>query len=164
MPDIADDNRHEAANRWILTAYRSLSQRGFLILMGLLALVSFVAGAFFLVIGAWPVFGFFGLDLLLIYLAFKLNYRSGKIYETVELDPSLLTLTRVHPSGKAERFEFNPYWVRVKLTERFDGRTALSLMSHGEVFTFARFLTDDERREFAEVLSDALSTARVARI
>lgn len=164
MSEIADDKKAGPENRWILTAYRSLSQRGFLILMGLLALVSFVAGIFFLVIGAWPVFGFFGLDVLLVYIAFKLNYRSGRIYETVELDPSLLTLTRVHPSGKAERYEFNPYWVRVKLTERVDGRTALSLTSHGEVFPFARFLTDDERREFASELSRALSTARVARI
>lgn len=152
-----------ATTRWILTSYRSLSRRGFVILMSLLALVSFVAGVFFLTIGAWPVFGFFGLDVLLIYLAFKLNYRSGRLYETVDLDPRLLTVTRVQPSGKAERYEFNPYWVRVRLSERVDGHTALALTSHGEVFPFARFLTDDERRDFANVLQNALSVARAAR-
>ena len=39
-----------------------------------------------LLTGAWPVMGFFGLDVLLVYVAFKLNYRSGRLYETVELD------------------------------------------------------------------------------
>ncbi len=154
----------EDTTRWVLTTYRSLSRRGFITLMSLVALVSFVAGTVFLIMGAWPVFGFFGLDVLLIYIAFKLNYRSGRQYETVELAPSLLTLTQVAPSGRAERFEFNPYWVRVLLSERIDGHNALALASRGEVFPFARFLTDDERREFADVLKDALSVARSARV
>lgn len=153
----------DAGTRWVLTTYRSLSPRGFLILMSLLGLVSFVAGLVFLMMGAWPVFGFFGLDVLLIYIAFKLNYRSGRLYETVDLDPRLLALTRVHPSGRQERFEFNPYWVRVSFSERRDGHTDLALTSHGEVFPFGRFLTDDERREFADVLARALSLARAAR-
>ncbi len=153
----------EAPTRWVLTTYRSLSPRGFLILMSALGLVSFIAGMVFLLIGAWPVFGFFGLDVLLIYIAFKLNYRSGRLYETVELDPRLLAVTRVHPSGKTERFEFNPYWVKVRFSERLDGRTVLALASHGETFPFGLFLTDEERREFAGVLTGALTLARAAR-
>ena len=50
--------------------------------------VSFVAGFVFLLIGAWPVFGFFGLDVVLIYLAFKLNYRAARLYETIDLTPA----------------------------------------------------------------------------
>ena len=87
--------------------------------------------------GAWPVFGFFGLDVALIYAAFKLNYRSGRLYETVELTPETLTITRVHPSGKQESFDFNPYWVRVRLAEVPQGRTDLRLASHGREFSFA---------------------------
>lgn len=158
-PPLPDDT-----TRWVLTTYRSLSPRGFLVLMSLLALVSFVAGTVFLLMGAWPVFGFFGLDVLLIYIAFKLNYRSGRQYETLELAPSLLTLTRVAPSGRSEQFQFNPYWVRVVLTERLDGHNTLALASRGEMLPFARFLTDDERKEFADVLQDALSLARAARL
>lgn len=163
MTDSADDNdQARPASRWVLSSYRSLSPRGFVIVMSFLATVSFVAGMAFLLMGAWPVFGFFGLDVLLIYVAFKLNYRSGRLYETVELDPAMLAVTRVHPSGKVERFEFNPYWVRVQLAEGNDGRTSLALSSHGRVFGFARFLTDEERREFAGVLGDALAMARAA--
>ena len=51
--------------------------------MGLIGLVSFAAGAMFFVVGAWPVVGFLGLDLLLIYLAFRASYRSGRAYETL---------------------------------------------------------------------------------
>jgi uncharacterized membrane protein len=132
-----------------------------LILMSAVGIVSFVTGLVFLIIGAWPVLGFFGLDALLIYIAFKLNYRSGRLLETVELTPSLLTLTRVHPSGARESFDFNPYWVRVLLSERPDGRTELRLASHGREYPFARFLTDDERRDFAKALTGALGAARL---
>jgi uncharacterized membrane protein len=71
----------------VLTPYRSLRPAGFLVLMVALGAVSFVAGILFLVAGAWPVLGFFGLDVLLVYVAFRLNYRSGRLYETVNLTP-----------------------------------------------------------------------------
>ena len=71
--------------------------------------------------GAWPVFGFFGLDVALIYYAFKRNYGSGRLYETITLSPEVLKLTRVHPSGEREEFDFNPYWARVRA--RSIGRT-----------------------------------------
>ena len=106
------------------------------------------------------MFGFFGLDVLLVYIAFKLNYRSGRTYELVELSRDNLAVTHVEPSGKESRFEFNPYWVRVRLSEHVDGRTNLRLASHGEEFEFGRFLTDDEKRDFAKALSGALANAR----
>ncbi len=126
--------------------------------------VSFITGIAFLLKGAWPVFGFFGLDVALLYIAFRLNYRSGRLYETVDLTPEVLTITRVHPSGQQESFDFNPYWVRVQLAEGPQGQTDLRLASHGRYFSFGRFLTDDERRDLSEALSGALSTARAARI
>lgn len=154
----------EQHTRWVLTSYRSLGPQGFLILMSILAVVSFGAGIAFLLMGAWPVFGFFGLDVVLIYLAFKLNYRSGRLYETVDLDPQRLLVTRHHPSGRTEQFEFNTYWARVLFSERADGHTYLALTSKGQVVPFAGFLTDEERREFAGVLGSALSQARAARV
>jgi uncharacterized membrane protein len=132
--------------------------------MSAIGVVSFVTGMVFLAMGAWPVLGFFGLDAALVYLAFRLNYRSGRLYETVELTPEMLTVTRVHPSGKRECFEFNPYWVRVLLAESQHGRTDLRLASHGHEFSFGRFLTDDERRDFSHALSGELVEARTAQV
>jgi uncharacterized membrane protein len=146
--------------RAILHPHRSLGPTGFLVLMLAIGGVSFVTGMVFLLMGAWPVFGFFGLDVALVYLAFRLNYRAGRLYETVELTPETLTVTRVHPSGKRESFDFNPYWVRVLLAQAPHGRTELRLALHGREFAFGQFLTDDERREFSDALSGALVAAR----
>lgn len=128
--------------------------------MSAIGAVSFVTGAAFLAIGAWPVFGFFGLDVALIYVAFKLNYRAAKAYEVVEVTPHALTLTRVTAGGQSETFAFNPYWARVLLSEKPDGRNDLAIASHGRELSFGRLLNDEERREFAAVLEGALVNAR----
>jgi uncharacterized membrane protein len=159
-----DENKHERQGeeefRAVLTPYRSLSRVGFHVLLGTLGLISFLVGAVMLAIGAWPVFGFLGFDVLLIYLAFRLNYRAGRQYESVELTHDYLTLVRVHPSGRRESFQFNPYWVRVQVYERRHGRADLCLASHGRELSFGCFLTDGEKREFAHALKNALRLAR----
>jgi uncharacterized membrane protein len=144
----------------MLTPHRSLGPKGFMVLMSAVCLVSFGTGLLFYLIGAWPVVGFMGLDVALIYISFKLNYRAARLYETVDLTPAALTVTRVQPSGKAQIWSFNPYWVRLKLEERVGRSTELSIASHGNRLVFAAFLTDSEREDFAQALSTALYTAK----
>ncbi len=144
----------------VLTPHRSLSPQGFTLLMALVGGVSFVAGMVFLIAGAWPVFAFFGLDVALIYLAFKLNYRAARAYETVDLTPEAFTLTRVDAAGRQKQVGLNPYWARVDLREWPDGRTVLSVVAQGREVIFGRFLTDDERRDLAMALRGALLEAR----
>lgn len=164
MRESLQEKQSGDATEFVLHPHRSLSPRGFMIVMALVAGVSFVAGVMFVMMGAWPVTGFFGLDVALIYFAFRLNYRSGRLYEVVNLSPDALALTRVHPSGRKERFEFNPYWARVRLTtDRPDGRTSLRLMAQGKEVLFGQFLTDDERRGFADALTNALIASRSSR-
>ena len=158
IPDIPDNPRQ---SRFVLHPHRSLSPAGFLILMTAMGVVSFIMGIVFVSIGAWPVTGFFGLDVLLVYWAFKWNYRAGRIYEVVDINPDLLKLTRVHPSGRSEEFAFNPYWARVQLTiDRPDSRSSLRLAAQGREGLFGTFLTDDERRAFADALTGALIASR----
>lgn len=145
----------------LLTPHRSLGPRGFMVLMSAVCLVSFSTGLLFYMIGAWPVMGFMGLDVALIYVAFKLNYRAGKLYETIDLTPEALTVTRVQPSGKSEAWSFNPYWVRLRLEDRVGRPTELSLASHGKRLVIASFLSDPEREDFAHALGDALAGAQV---
>src|SRR4051812_2258054 len=102
-----EDTRFSA----LLTPHRSLEPKGFMVLMGAVCLVSFGTGLLFYMLGAWPVIGFMGLDVALIYIAFRLNYRAARLYETVDLTRDALTVTRVEPSGKAHVWSFNPYWV-----------------------------------------------------
>ena len=160
---VALADHRAGAFRFELAARRSLSASGFKVLMAAVLVINLVVGVAFYLLGAWPVAGFCGLDVALVWWAFKSNYTSGRIAETLELTPARLTLTRMHPSGSTERFDFNPYWVRVRLNEQPDGRNQLRLLSHGLDFPFARFLSDDERRDFAESLTAALLAARSAR-
>jgi uncharacterized membrane protein len=160
MTENAPPAQEPSAFRAVLRPHRSLGPKGFLVLMSILTAISFTAGLVFYAMGAWPVFGFFGLDLLLVYIAFRLNYRSGRLYETVEVTHDELTITRVHPSGRTERFVCNPYWARVRLAQGRDGRTDLRLHLRGKEMSFGRFLTDDERHDFARALTGALLQAR----
>ena len=146
----------------ILHPHRSLSNTGFLLVLGFIGAVSFATGVAFTLMGAWPVMGFYGLDVLAIYFAFKINYRSGKAYELVELSPELLKITQVQPSGRSRSFDFNPYWVKVLLNEWPDGSADLKLALHGNEFEFARFLNAEEKKDFAEALRGALTIARSA--
>lgn len=125
--------------------------------------VSFIAGTVFWMMGAWPVMGFFGLDVLLIFWAFRVNYRAGRAYEVIDVTPENLTLTRVSPKGSREKIEINPYWARVGLsTDHPDGRTSLRIIVRGRELLIGQFLNDDERQEFAEALREALTRARTA--
>ncbi len=144
----------------VLTPHRSLSPRGFVVLMTAICLISFGTGLLFFMLGAWPVIGFMGLDVLLIYVAFKLNFRALRRYETVDLTDDALTVTQVEPSGRTKAWTFNPYWVRLRLEPRVGRSTELSLASHGQRLVFASFLTDSEREDFADALSAALSAAK----
>ncbi len=155
-PSGRDPSRFSA----VLTPHRSLGPKGFMVLMAAVCLVSFGTGLFFYLLGAWPVIGFMGLDVALIYAAFRLNFRALRLYETVDLTQDALTVTRVAPSGQSQSWSFNPYWVRLSVVPRMGRSSELSLASHGQQLVFASFLTDPEREDFASALSSALSSAR----
>src|ERR1041384_6382796 len=95
----------------LLTPHRSLSGVGFFIVMGLIAGIRFVGGVLFFVLGAWPVIGFLGLDLVLIYWAFRANYLAAAAYEEVTVTPSELHVRKVSERGKIAEWSLNPAWV-----------------------------------------------------
>jgi uncharacterized membrane protein len=145
-----------------LTPHRSLGPTGFLILMGCLGGASFATGVVFILLGAWPVFGFLGLDVLLVYLAFRANYRAANAYEEVTVTASELTVRKVSPRGRVrEEWTANPLWVRLQqdIHEEF-GVERLLLISRGERLTIASFLGPDEKQSFGQALNQALLEAR----
>ncbi len=140
-----------------LLPHRSLSRKGFIALMLTIAAVSFLSGIVFVAMGAWPVTGFFGLDVLLCYAAFRWSYRAGRLCEKIELSEQELRVTRLHPSGKAESWNFNPYWVRFEHRPFDNAADELSLTSHGRKLVFGAFLSDDEKASLAAALGAALA-------
>lgn len=145
-----------------LRPHRSLPPAGFALLMAVLGGVGFVTGVLFLAIGAWPVFGFLGLDVLGLYLAFRISYaRARTTADRVRLSADALTLDRVRPRQPVRRWSFQPYWLRVVLDEgTANGRPRLVLTSHGRRVEIGAFLGPDERARVAGVLGEALRRYR----
>jgi uncharacterized membrane protein len=145
----------------LLTPHRSLNRTGFLVLMGFLSAISFAAGLAFLLMGAWPVFGFFGLDVLLIYWAFKVNFRRAAASEEISVTPSELRVRRVSHRGHVVEWVLNPLWVRLdqKIHAEF-GIERVYLVSKGRRVSIASFLGPDEKASFVKALTAALQAAR----
>src|SRR5580692_511593 len=146
----------------ILLPYRSLPPRGFNILMLILAGISIAVGTLFVSLGAWPVCGFFGLDVGLVYLAFRLSYRSARQRETLRIADEELTVERVGIRGDRRLWRFPAFWVRVIFEEQPDESSKLALSSHGETLPIGTFLPSPVRREVATTLRDALARWRAA--
>jgi len=145
----------------LLTPHRSLNHTGFLVIMAFITIVSFAAGLAFLLMGAWPVLGFFGLDALAIYWAFRINFRRARASEQVRVTPSELRLRRISPRGHVTEFIFNPLWVRLdRKTDPEYGVEKLYLASRGRRIAIGSFLSPDEKASFASALMAALQAAR----
>jgi uncharacterized membrane protein len=146
----------------VLLPHRSLPPRGFHILMLALGLVSLMLGIGFVALGAWPICGFFGLDVALVYLAFRLSYRSARQREILRLSGDEFTVERIDIYGERRIWRFQPFWLRVILLERPDESNRLLLTSHGRSLAIADFLGAPTRRELARTLRAVLARWRAA--
>src|SRR5262245_56583968 len=138
----------------VLTPYRSLGRAGFVALMLAVGAVNFAAGILFFVVGAWPVVGFLGLDVLLVYWAFKASYRDAAAYEQVTVTASELRLRKLSPRGEVREWTLNPLWVKLdRQTDAEFGLERLFLVSHGRKLAVAAFLGPAEKQSFADALA-----------
>jgi uncharacterized membrane protein len=144
-----------------LTPHRSLNRTGFVVLMAFVSAVAFAAGVAFLLMGAWPVFGFFGLVVLVVYWAFRINFRRARAVEEISMTPSELRVRRVSHRGHVMEWAFNPLWVQLdQKTHAEFGIERLYLVSRGRRISIGGFLGADEKASFAKALITALHAAR----
>jgi uncharacterized membrane protein len=144
-----------------LRPHRSLSPRGFVVVMLALISCSFTAGLAFWSMGAWPIVGFFGLDILLVQLAFRLNYRQARAAEEIAVFHDRITVRSTSARGDTAEREFNPYWARLEVERHPEaGVTRVTIASHGKRLDIAGFLGPWERESFAQALSAALAEVR----
>jgi len=147
----------------VLLPHRSLPPRAFHILMAVLFVISLAASILFVTIGAWPICGFFGLDVAAIYVAFRISYRSARRREVLRLAGDEFTVERVSIRGERRIWRFQPFWLRVVLDRGHDEHTnRLSLVSHGKSLVIGDFLPPPSRPELAQSLRDALARWRDA--
>lgn len=145
----------------VITPNRSLDRVGFVVLMSLVSFISFVGGLVFFIAGAWPVVGFLGLDVALLYWAFKLNYAQAAAYEEVTVTTSELKVRKVGHRGQAREWTLNPLWTRIDREAHEDfGLLRLFLVSRGRRLPVANDLAPFERESFAAALGNALAEVR----
>ncbi|WP_161992838.1 DUF2244 domain-containing protein [Aureimonas leprariae] len=145
----------------LLTPYRSLNRRGFNALMLVLGGISVLTGIGFVANGAWPVVGFFGLDVLLVWVAFRASYRSGKAREEVALSRTDLSIRQVSPAGAVNETHYNPFWARFNVARHDEfGIVGMRVVGEGRQTEIGRLLNPDDRESFATAFNRALLTAR----
>ena len=145
----------------LLTPHRSLSKNGFTVLMILGGGVLFVQGLFFYATGAWPIATFCGLDLLALYVAFRLNYRAARAHEEVRVSRQELLIRKTDPRGRSIDHRYNPFWARFQVDRHEEiGITSMQVSGEGRTTPIGAFLNPDDRESFANAFSQALATAR----
>src|SRR3984957_2090275 len=129
--------------------HRSLPPRGLAWIMAILIGFCGCSSVGFVLAGAWPVTGFFGVDIALLYLAFRISYRRARQSETLRLTENAFDVEWQSARGEIRRWRFEPAWLRVTVEEQANGRGRLRLASHGKSVTVGAFLNAEERQKLA---------------
>ena len=157
-PEAADANPIFVAE---LRPHRSLSPNGFALMMSIVAGICISNAYFYYHLGAWPVAIFFFFDVALLYVAFKLSYRTGLVREHVTVSRSALRVRKIEPNGHERQHVYNPYWAKF-VVDRHDeiGITSMRITGEGYQSTIGSFLNPDDRESFAKAFSSALAKAK----
>ncbi|HYX04997.1 MAG TPA: DUF2244 domain-containing protein [Reyranella sp.] len=137
-----------------LRPHRSLSPEGFRWLIRFVIAANLVIGLPLYLLGAWPVLGFMGLDVYLLWWLFKRNYLDARRSERLVLTDRELIVERVAPDGEREQHRLDAYWLRVELQGEAE---RLVLISRGNRLVVGRFLAPSERERVAGELKTAIA-------
>jgi uncharacterized membrane protein len=143
----------------VLYPNRSLPNAGFLAVMAIVIGANILFGAYFFSIGAWPVIGFCGLDVFLVWLAFKLSYRQGRLKERVIIREGDMRVSRVLPSGHESRWRLQPLWTRIVIDRPDEHEARVRVISKGRSLILGAFLSPEERMAFGRSLAAAVARA-----
>lgn len=160
MDDTSAINSEPVFNA-VLTPYRSLGRTGFIILVAITLAITVFNVILFLVADALPVAMFFGIDILLLYGAFYLNYRAARAREEVVVSRTELEIRQVAPSGRARISRYNPFWAKFHVDRHREyGITAMAVTGEGRRTAFGSFLNPDDRESFAKAFTAALASVK----
>ena len=135
-----------------LTPNKSGTLRGIHFILGFLLCLFIPVGLVFTIFGAWPVFGFMGAELGLLYLAFRCNQKDTQTYERLSLKEGIFLVERHDPWRGYQTWKFEPQWLRVKIDRFNEYETHLTLNSKGKKLSLGNYLTSDEKSTVAEHL------------
>ena len=145
----------------LLTPHRSLSPTGIRWVIAFTAIMASIPGIAFYAMGAWPVVGLLGLDIVLLTWALTASFADKNAFEEITLWPDALDIRHVNKKGRETAMSFNPFSVRFSVVRDAEERvTALKLVTREAEVEIGRFLTPDDKASFAAVFAPALSRAK----
>jgi uncharacterized membrane protein len=139
-----------------VTPHRSLSPRGLKLIIGFVCSVSLVTTTIFWSLGAWPVAGFNGGEILLAMVLLRSHAKSTRQRELLLLSGTALRILRTDATGRATERQLSPGWLNVVLQERPGRVPGLYLASRGQLVEVGATLGEPEKRDLAAALSDAV--------
>lgn len=144
----------------VLEPPRSLSPRGFNRVMLALGFASLLSSIYFLAVGAWPVMGFLGLEILALWLVFRFSFRAQQARTYVRVTAETIDVRKVDGWGRERRARLASHFARVEFDRQAAGPHALRVASSAKAYVVGEFLTPRERESFARRLAQAISDAR----
>lgn len=162
LPDPAPESPADAvlfATR--LYPHRSMTRAQVRVILLVVGAVSLFGTLPFVLLGAWPVAGFMGLDVLALYVAFEASFRAARAFEDLRVTVVDLFLAKTSARGERREWRFNPSWVRLEETKHEEfGLMRLDVVSQGQRVEVAPFLGPDQKGALSADLSRALGEAR----
>jgi uncharacterized membrane protein len=114
----------------------------------------------FYALGAWPILGFLGLDVLALYWAMSTSLISGRAFEEITLWPDSLRIRRVSGRGQETQEDYNPFFVRLDVRRDHEDRVVrVALVQGGKVVEIGGFLNPNDKASFARSFGQALGRA-----
>ncbi len=154
--EYADENTG-VLFRTVLKPRRSTTRAHLNTVILVFAIVSIPASVVFAIIGAWPVSGFLGLDVVLLAVFLRYHHWVGRSREIIELSHQVLTIKRNDHWGRQRSWQLDPHWLRVHLEELDEHRNRLELRLRDRAFDIGSFLSTEEKAGLATTLRQELA-------
>lgn len=143
----------------VLRPYRSSSERAVKIVTGFVLCLFIPTGMVFLLVGAWPVFGFMGLEVAGLIFALRYNYKVASAFEAITITDHEFRHSKVDHWGKRKLTSFQPNWLQARIDA---ASQQLIVGVHGKRIVIGKFLTKEEREELCSTLTDEIHKLSIA--
>lgn len=145
----------------LITPHRSLGPSALRLVITLVCIASIISSLPFVLMGAWPVAGFFGLDLLAFYIALRINARRAEGFEQIMISRVMLLLRKVSHHGRQREWQLNPRWTKLeRKTHAEFGVEQLALVSRGQRVVMGADLSPEEKASLGDAVSEALARVK----
>jgi uncharacterized membrane protein len=138
----------------------SLSRRGFDRVMLGVGGASFLMGCVFILVHAYPVAGFMGLEVLLLWLLFRRSMRARGARTYLRVTAETVDVRKVDARGRERLARLPAPFARVEFDRLAPGPGSLRLSYSGRRYAIGEHLTARERESLARRLDQALTAAR----